>query len=217
MQFWGKIDLVLTWNLGFWLCYREKSILYNSFLIFFETFLAYFMIFLIVEYVFRRHSKTFKKTLLAPLNSIILLILEVYVFVYLSIFILCIIYSRVNASYASSKVDISHCRKKCPKKYKIMRIVQLAANHAKVVISMTVNEFYRLSRRPGRPHHFFFIWTIHFQSTIHFLEWNRFLRDLALIFDSFPHYCYIAYQVFIQFILDIEALGHNCYKIRTCR
>ena len=56
--------------------------------------------------------------MLAPLNSIILLILEVYVFVYLSIFILCIIYSRVNASYASSKVDISVCTKKCLKKYK---------------------------------------------------------------------------------------------------
>ena len=44
-QLWGKIDLVLTWNLGFWMCYREKSILYNAFLNFFETFLAYFMIF----------------------------------------------------------------------------------------------------------------------------------------------------------------------------
>ena len=45
VQFWEKIDLVLTWNLGFWMCYREKSILYNAFLNFFETFLAYFMIF----------------------------------------------------------------------------------------------------------------------------------------------------------------------------
>ena len=49
VQFWEKIDLVLTWNLGFWMCYREKSILHNAFLNFFETFLAYFMIFLIVE------------------------------------------------------------------------------------------------------------------------------------------------------------------------
>ena len=53
-------------------------------------------------------------------------------------------------------------------KVQIMRIVQLAANHAKVIISMTISEFYDKIWY-GLPHQFFFISTIH-ETTISLVE-----------------------------------------------
>ena len=59
-------------------------------------------------------------------------------------------------------------------KVQMMRLVQLAANHAKVIISMSISEFYDkiwyglVDGLADLTNLFSYVWKIHFQSTFHF-------------------------------------------------